>query len=59
MHDVIVDAVFDVAGTIREVEEPLSVRIILREEQLGCAVTIEPPLAEIATEFDNVFTRAA
>ena len=40
VNDVFVDSVFNVVRTVCVVEETLSVRVVLREEQLGSAVAV-------------------
>ena len=60
VNDVFVDGVFEMARTVRKVEETLSVRIIFCKEQLGRAITIQPPLGKLdIIEFDKIFARAA
>ena len=55
VNDVVVDPVFEVMGTINEVEEPLSVRVVLGEEQLRIGVAVQPAFTELTViKFDSV-----
>ena len=47
MNDVLADPVLDVRRRIRSAEQPLVVRFVLAEEQLGGGVRGEHPFAEL------------
>ena len=60
MHDVVVDAVFDVGRAIGHAENPLHVRFVLGEQQRRIARAVEIPLAQFGIDgFDDCSAPAA
>ena len=54
MHDVVVDAVFDVRSAVLDSKQPLSVGLILGEEEFWRAFTMQPAIAGLfMIQFDH------
>jgi hypothetical protein len=60
VNDVVVDSVFGVVRTVREVEQSLRVCIVFGKEKFRRAVTVQPAFANsVVIELDDAFVRTA
>ena len=54
MHDVVVDAVFDVRSAVLDAKQPLGIGLILREKEFWRAFAMQPAVARLVMiQFDQ------